>query len=133
MRRINTTEAPAAVGPYSQGIVTGNLLYTAGQIALTAEGQLIKGSIEEETHQVMTNLKAILGAAGCRFANVVQTRVYITDMELFPRVNEVYAQYFPKDEVPVRECVVAAPPLEGAHVEMSMIAEVPTITYNEHC
>jgi 2-iminobutanoate/2-iminopropanoate deaminase len=125
MRRIHTAEAPAAVGPYSQGIVTGNLLYTAGQIALTPGGKLIEGTIEDETHQVMANLKAILGAAGCRFANVVQARIYITDMELFSRVNEVYAQYFPEGEEPVRECVIAAPPLEGAHVEMSMVAEVP--------
>jgi len=124
MKRISTPEAPAAVGPYSQATITGNLVITAGQIALTPEGELRNGSIEEETHQIMANLQAILNAAGCRLADVLQTRVYITEKELFPRVNTVYAEYFQEGETPARECVVAAPPLEGAHVEISMMAEL---------
>lgn len=122
---INTPHAPEAVGAYSQGVVSRGLLFTAGQVALKPEGGLANGSVEEETHQVMANLHAILGAAGCKFADVVQTRIYITDQNLFSRVNKAYAEYFVEGEEPVRECVVAAPPLEGTHVEMSMIAEVP--------
>jgi len=124
MKRISTTEAPAAVGPYSQATITGNLVITAGQIALTPEGKLRNSSIEEETHQIMANLQAILGAAGCRLADVVQARVYISEKEFFPRVNAVYAEYFQEGETPARECVVATPPLEGAHVEISMMAEL---------
>jgi len=124
MKRIYTPEAPAAVGPYSQGTITGNLVYTAGQIALTPAGELLNSSIEEETHQIMTNLQAILGAAGCKLADVIQARIYITEKEFFPRVNAVYAEYFSENETPARECVVAQPPLDGAHVEISMIAEL---------
>lgn len=128
MKRIETKEAPAAVGPYSQGVVMGDMLYTAGQIALTPEGSLANESIEQETHQIMANLQAILGAAGCQFANVGFTRIYIAEQEFFPRVNTVYAEYFPEGETPARECVVAQPPLQGAHVEISMIAEIPATT-----
>lgn len=122
---IHTPDAPGAVGAYSQGVVSRGLLFTAGQVALRPEGGLANSSVEGETHQVMANLRAILGAAGCSFVDVVQTRIYITDQELFPRVNTAYAEYFTEGQEPVRECVVAAPPLEGAHVEMSMIAETP--------
>lgn len=128
MKRINTPKAPTAVGPYSQGVIIGNTLYTAGQIALTPDGALLDGSVEDQAHQVMKNLGAILDAANCRFANVVHTKIYIAKKEHFPRVNKVYAQYFPEGEEPARECVVALPPLEGAQVEMSMIAEVPETT-----
>lgn len=125
MKRIHTTDAPAAIGPYSQGTIANGLVYTAGQIALTPEGKLRNGSVEEETRQIMANLEAILAAAGCRFNDVVFTRIYITNRELFSQVNTVYANYFPEGETPARECVVAAPPLEGAHVEISMIAQLP--------
>lgn len=124
MRYIKTPEAPEAVGAYSQGVITGNLLFTAGQVALTKEGELLRGTAEEQTHQVMRNLVAILGAAGCSLSNVVKTQIFITGPELFPEVNRAYAEHFEKGREPARECVVAAPPLEGAHVEMSMIAEV---------
>jgi len=124
MKRINTPEAPAAVGAYSQATVSDNLVFTAGQIALTTSGKLQNSSIEEETRQIMANLQAILKAAGCSFANVVQARIYITERDFFPRVNAVYSEYFSEDETPARECVVAAPPLEGAYVEISMIAEL---------
>lgn len=126
MQHISTPDAPAAVGPYSQGAITGNLLYTAGQIALTAEGKLQNESIEKETHQVMANLSAILNAAGCHFTDVVHTRIYITDKSIFGQVNELYGHYFTAGKEPSRECVIAMPPLEGAHIEISMIAEVPT-------
>lgn len=125
MKQIRTPNAPAAIGPYSQGIATGNVVYTAGQIALTPEGQLANQSIEQETHQIMANLQAILTAANCQFSDVVFTRIYIAGQELFKQVNTIYAEYFPAGNMPARECVVARPPLDGAHVEISMIAETP--------
>jgi 2-iminobutanoate/2-iminopropanoate deaminase len=124
MKRISTSEAPAAVGPYSQGVITGNFVLTAGQVALTPAGELKNASIEEETHQIMANLQAILGEAGCKLANVVQARVYIAEKAFFPEMNAVYRGYFAEDEEPVRECVVAQPPLDGAHVEISVMAEL---------
>lgn len=127
-RYINTPGAPEAVGAYSQGIVSRGFLFTAGQVALIPgpERRLANSSIEEETHQVLQNLIAVLGAGGCQLADVVQTRIYVRHQELFVPVDTVYKSYFTEGEEPVRECVVAAPPLAGAHVEMSMIAEVPT-------
>ena len=125
-RTIDTSDAPAAVSAYSQGVVANNFLFTAGQVALRPDGGLANGSIEEETRQVMANLQAILEAAGCSFADVVQARVYITDRAFFAAVNTVYAEYFTAGEEPVRECVIAAPPIKGTHVEISMVAEMPS-------
>lgn len=124
---IHTAEAPAAVGAYNQGLIIGKFVFTAGQIALipSEPGKLDNTSIEAETHRVMQNLSAVLGAAGCKLADVYRVRIYISDRELFPEVNRVYSEYFDEGEEPVRECVVAAPPLEGAHVEMSMDATLP--------
>jgi 2-iminobutanoate/2-iminopropanoate deaminase len=124
MKYISTPDAPSAVGPYSQGVVAGNFVYTAGQIALTPDGELANQTIEDETKQVMANLTAILAASECRLSDVVHVRIYISSSELFPRVNKIYAQYFTDGAQPARECVVASPPLEGAHVEISMIAHV---------
>jgi 2-iminobutanoate/2-iminopropanoate deaminase len=124
MKYISTSDAPAAVGPYSQGVIAGNFLYTAGQIALTPQGSLANQTIEDETRQVMANLTAILAAGGCRLSDVVHVRIYITAKELFPQVNKIYAEYFSDDARPARECVVASPPVDGAHVEISMIAEL---------
>lgn len=126
MKRIRTGEAPAAVGPYSQGVIEEGFLFTAGQVALTPEGELITESIEAETRQIMSNLQAILGAAGCHFANVVKTTTYITEPEAYKTVNAVYGEYFPEGEYPARECVgVAFLPLPDARVEISMIAALP--------
>lgn len=123
MKLIKTGEAPAAVGPYSQGTTEGSFLFTAGQIALTPTGELITESIEAEVHQIMNNLQAILSAAECHFANVVKTVIYITDLESYGTVNAVYGEYFPEGEYPARECVgVAFLPLPDARVEISMIA-----------
>jgi 2-iminobutanoate/2-iminopropanoate deaminase len=123
-----TSEAPAAVGKYSQGVVVGNFLFTSGQIALIAgEGKTLDNStVAAETHRVMQNLSAILGAVGCKFADVYRSRIYIADMDMFSEVNAVYGTYFEEGEEPVRECVVAQPPLPGAHVEISMDAIIPT-------
>jgi 2-iminobutanoate/2-iminopropanoate deaminase len=127
-RIINTPNAPEAVGAYPQGIISRGFLFASGQVALIPgpERRLANGSIQEETHQVLQNLMAVLGAGGCQLADVVQARIFVRREELFVPVNEVYKGYFVEGEEPARECVVAAPPLEGAHVEMSMIAEVPT-------
>lgn len=123
MRRISTPEAPKAVGPYSQGVLTGYLLYASGQVALNTNGELVNDSVESEVHQIMRNLDVVLGTVGCRFSDVVKSTIYITEKELFPTVNAAYGQYFKEGKEPTRECVVASPPLSGAHVEISMIAE----------
>lgn len=126
-RVIETLEAPAAVGKYSQGLIVGNFVFTSGQIALIAgEGKTLDNATPAaETHRVMKNLSAVLGAAGCKFADVYRSRIYISSMDIFAQVNEAYGTYFEEGTEPVRECVVAQPPLAGAHVEISMDATIP--------
>src|SRR5262249_22187772 len=105
---ISSSSAPAAIGPYSQAIRTGNLLFLSGQIPLDpATGQLVGGSIADQTHRVLKNLGAILDAAGASFSNVVKTTVYLADMAEFAAMNEVYATYFPAP-APARATVQAA-------------------------
>lgn len=126
-RVIETLDAPAAVGKYSQAIAVRNFLFTSGQIAFVAgeEMTLDNETPAAETHRVMRNLSAILGAAGCKFADVYRSRIYIASMDIFAEVNEAYGTYFEEGGEPVRECVVAQPPLDGAHVEISMDAVIP--------
>ena len=113
--------APKAIGPYSQAIVVGNFVFTSGQIYLTTEGKLLEGTIEEQTHQVMKNLKAVLEAAGATFNDVVKTTIYVTDMSVYAKVNEVYGNYF-EEPFPARETVcVQSLPLK-ANIEISMVA-----------
>lgn len=120
--KINSAEAPKAIGPYSQAIAVGNLVFTSGQIYLNSDGKLIEGEIEEQTHQVMKNLQAILEAAGVTFSEVVKTTIYVTDMSVYPKLNEVYGSYF-TEPFPARETVcVQSLPL-GAKLEISMVAE----------
>ncbi len=120
-QKIETIKAPKAVGPYSQAVTSGNLVFTSGSIHLTPEGKLLEGVIEEQTHQVMKNLKAVLEAAGISFKDVVKTTIYVTDLLNYGKVNEVYGSYF-SDPFPARETVqVAALPL-GAKVEISLVA-----------
>lgn len=120
-QKIETTKAPKAVGPYSQAIIEGSLVFTSGQIHLTTEGKLLGGTIEEQTHQVMKNLQAVLEAAGVSFKEVVKTTIYVTDMAVYSKINEVYGSYF-SEPFPARETVqVAALPL-GAKVEISLVA-----------
>lgn len=119
--KIETTKAPKAIGPYSQAIVVDSFIFTSGNIHLTPEGKLLEGSIEEKTHQVMKNLKAVLEEAGVTFANVVKTTIYIINMEDYAKISEVYGSYM-SDPFPARETVsVKALPL-GALIEISMIA-----------
>ncbi|WCO02756.1 RidA family protein [Psychroserpens ponticola] len=120
---INTTKAPAPIGPYNQAILSGNTLYTSGQIALDADtGELVMGSIQDETKQVMENLKAVLEAAEMTFNNVIKTSIFISDMHNFSQINEVYAQYFNVDTAPARETVEVANLPKFVNVEISMIA-----------
>jgi len=119
---IKTDKAPAPIGPYSQAVLTGNILYVSGQIAIDPEsGNLITVNIIQETSQVMKNLSNILTAAGMQFSNVVKTTIFLKDMNDFPHVNEVYAQFFEKD-FPARETVAVAGLPKGVNVEISVIA-----------
>ncbi|RKD18227.1 reactive intermediate/imine deaminase [Pelobium manganitolerans] len=119
---INTNEAPSPIGPYSQAVLAGNILYISGQIALNAEsGNLVLDSIETETQQVMENLKAVLSAAGFGFENIVKTTIFLSDMNFFPVVNEVYGSYFSAD-FPARETVAVKTLPKNVNVEISAIA-----------
>ena len=120
---IQTEGAPAPVGPYSQAIALGDLVFVSGQIPLDpATAAIVPGEIEDETRQVLRNLKAILEEAGSDLASVVKATVYLTDMSLFPRVNAIYAEAFDADPAPARATVeVSALPL-GAHVEIDAVA-----------
>ena len=121
---INTTNAPAPIGPYNQEVKTGNLLFISGQVALKLEtGNLANADIIEETHQVMQNLKAILAEAGATFNNVVKTTILLSDMELFGRVNEIYAKYF-EGNFPARETFAVKGLPKNANLEISMIAHL---------
>jgi len=119
---INTTSAPAPIGPYNQAILAGNTLYISGQICLDASsGQLKNRDIQEETHTVMQNLKAILQEAGLGFGHVVKTTIFITDMNQFGAINEVYGKYFDSG-FPARETVQVSALPKAVNVEISMIA-----------
>ena len=123
MKIINTTEAPAAIGPYSQGITVNNLFYSSGQIPLTAEGDLVQGDVKEQTHQVFKNLQAVLKEAGASLESVVKTTVFIKDMNDFAAVNEVYGGYFSTHK-PARSCVEVARLPKDVLVEIEVIALV---------
>ena len=120
---IRTDAAPSPVGPYSQAIRLDDLVFVSGQIPLDPEtGEIVSGEIEDETRQVLRNLKAVLEASGANLSSVVKTTVYLTDMTLFPRINAVYAEAFDAEPAPARATVeVSALPL-GAHVEIDAIA-----------
>jgi len=120
---INTSKAPAPIGPYNQAVLSGNMLYTSGQIALDPEtGELKLGNIQDETTLVMENLKAILTEAGMTFENVIKTSIFISDMNNFAQINEVYAKYFNADTAPARETVEVANLPKFVNVEISAIA-----------
>ena len=120
-----TPAAPAAIGPYSQAIVSGDLVFTSGQIPLDpATGQLVPGDIKAMTERVMDNLAAVLGAAGCGFGDVVKTTIFLADMGDFAAVNEVYGKRF-STQPPARSTVQAAALPRGARVEVDCIARRP--------
>jgi 2-iminobutanoate/2-iminopropanoate deaminase len=119
---INTPHAPAPIGPYNQAILSDNTLYISGQVCIDpVTGQLKNKDLQEETHQVMHNLKAILTAAGMDFSNVIKTTIFITDMNRFAELNEVYGKYFTND-FPARETVQVSALPKFVNVEISMIA-----------
>ena len=121
-RIIQTEQAPAAIGPYSQAIRIGDFLYTSGQIALDPEsGMFLSGEIEEETEQTLKNISAILQAGGVNFENVIKTTVYLSDLNDFTRMNQVYEKYFSKNK-PARACVQVAALPKGAKIEIDAIA-----------
>ncbi len=119
---VSTPKAPTAIGPYSQAVQVGDLIYTAGQIPLVPEtGKLVEGGIEEQTRQVMQNLSNILEAAGSSLAQVVKTTIFVTNLGDFAAINKVYGSFF-ADNPPARSTVqVAALPL-GANVEIEAVA-----------
>lgn len=123
-RIIKTGNAPAAIGPYSQAVRTGNLLFVSGQIPLDHEtGNVVIGGIEVETHRVMKNISAILDAAGYSFNHIVKTSIFLKSMDDFAKVNEVYASYFTSD-FPARETVEVSRLPKGVNVEISVIASL---------
>jgi 2-iminobutanoate/2-iminopropanoate deaminase len=119
---INTPDAPAPIGPYSQAVQIDNTVYLSGQVAINPKtGNLETGDIQKETNQVMQNLQAVLQAAGMDFNHVVKTTIFLSDMDLFASVNEVYGKYFSSD-FPARETVAVKTLPKNVHVEISMVA-----------
>jgi len=122
---IHTDGAPKAIGPYSQAVKANGMVYTAGQIAIEPKsGELKMDSIEEEVEQVMSNLRSILHEAKSSFEHVVKTTIYVADLELYGKVNELYAKYF-KSEPPARSTVEVARLPKDVNVEIDMIAYCP--------
>ena len=123
-QRIETQAAPAAIGPYSQGIVAGGFLFTAGQIALDpATGKIVDGGIVEQTKRVLTNLREVLTAAGATWADVVRSTVYLVDLADFPTVNEIYGKHFGTAR-PARSTVQVEALPRGGLIEIDLIAQI---------
>ncbi len=123
MKSVNTKNAPAAVGPYTQAIITGNFVYTSGQIPLVPEtGKLVEGGITEQSEQACKNIMAVLEAAGSDVSKIVKTVCFLQNMADFASFNQVYAKYF--TSLPARSCVEVAALPKGALVEIEAIAEV---------
>ena len=120
---IFTDKAPAPIGPYNQAVLVDNTLYTSGQIAINpATGELVLDSIEEETKQVMENMKAVLEAADMTFENVIKTSIFIMNMGDFAKINAVYGTYFDEKTAPARETVQVACLPKNVNIEISMLA-----------
>lgn len=119
---INTSSAPAPIGPYSQAVVANGFLFASGQIAINPEnGELNISTLAEETHQVMRNVKAVLIEADYEFSHIVKTTIFLSDMNLFAEVNEIYGSYF-ENEFPARETVAVKGLPKGVNVEISITA-----------
>ena len=124
MKVISTKKAPAAIGPYSQAVQVGNLVYTSGQIPINpATGAFVEGGIKEQTRQSLTNVKAILEEAGLSMGHVVKTTVFMADMNDFADMNAVYAEFF-AEPYPARSAVAVKTLPKGALVEIEVVAEV---------
>jgi 2-iminobutanoate/2-iminopropanoate deaminase len=121
-KHVSTSDAPAPIGPYSQGLISGGLLFCSGQIALDpATGEMIEGGVEAQTERVLDNLQAVLAAAKMGLENVVKTTVYLADMADFPAMNEVYGRYLGA-RAPARTTLQAAALPKGARVEIDVVA-----------
>ena len=121
---IFTKSAPSPIGPYNQAVLSGKTLYTSGQIAINPKtGELVIGAIKEETKLVMENLKAVLLEAGMTFENVIKSTIFISDMNNFSAINDVYAQYFDNETAPARETVEVSNLPKYVNVEISLIAK----------
>ena len=122
IKTINTENAPAAIGPYSQAVVAGNMLFVSGQIPLDPQsGETVSGGISAQTKQVLDNLKAVVEAAGSDMANVAKVTIFLTDMQQFAVVNEIYGTYF-SAPYPARACVQVSELPKGVEIEMDAIA-----------
>jgi 2-iminobutanoate/2-iminopropanoate deaminase len=122
---IYTANAPAPIGPYSQAIKIGNMLYTSGQIAINPKtNELVLSSIEEETQQVMQNIKAILDECGMTFENIIKSTIFISDMNDFGAINQVYGSYFNPETAPARETVQVACLPKNVNIEISVVASL---------
>ena len=119
----NTSNAPSPLGPYNQAVMAGNMFFTSGQIAINSKTEeLVTHNIKDETKQVMENLKAVLNTADLNFTNVIKTSIFITSMDDFNDINQVYGSYFDKGQEPARETVEVSKLPAGVNVEISMIA-----------
>jgi 2-iminobutanoate/2-iminopropanoate deaminase len=119
----NTSNAPLPLGPYNQAVMAGNMFFTSGQIAINSKTEeLVIDNIKDETKQVMENLKAVLNTADLNFTNVIKTSIFITSMDDFNDINQVYGSYFDKGHEPARETVEVSKLPAGVNVEISMIA-----------
>ena len=119
----NTSDAPSPLGPYNQAVMAGNMFFTSGQIAINSKTEeLVTDNIKDETNQVMENLKAVLNSADLNFTNVIKTSIFITSMDDFNDINQVYGSYFDKGHEPARETVEVSKLPAGVNVEISMIA-----------
>ena len=122
---VNTSNAPKPIGPYNQAVISGNLMFMSGQIAFDpSTGELVIEEIQAETKQVMENLKSILDEAGLSFKNVIKTSIFLSDMNNFQQVNEVYGSYFSDEDAPARETVEVSRLPKDVNVEISMIAQL---------
>ncbi len=120
---ITTSNAPKAIGPYSQAVRTGNLLFISGQIPLRPDGEMVSGGIEAEARQVLENIKAILAEVGLDFSAVVRSTMYLIDLNDFAKANEIYAEYF-KEPYPARVTIQVAALPKGAMIEIETVAEI---------
>lgn len=123
VKEVSTTKAPAAIGPYVQGMIVNNMFYSSGQIPLTAEGVMVEGDIVAQTQQVFENLKAVLAEAGTSLDSVVKTTVFMADMNDFAEMNVIYANYFGEHK-PARSAVEVARLPKDARIEIEVIALV---------
>ena len=122
LKKVQTEKAPQAIGPYSQAIETGDMIFTSGQIPLTPDGKLVEGGIEAQTRQVLENVKAVLHAAKSGLEHVVKTTIFLQDMNQFQIVNEIYGEYFSEHQ-PARSCVEVSCLPKDVLIEIEVIAK----------